>query len=134
MPIQLPNGLVIYNATPHDLWFGYLGEPICCPSDGVINAQPTFEVAKRHPLYQYKTARFLPTPDGWEIIQTIDKKEKELGREYVIVGSVLAAQAYPGWVVAPKPLSNYRWSGVGNGRVNKSNDFTVFVSNQERKD
>lgn len=126
MPTQLPNGLLIYNVTPHDLHFWCEGRMVVSHSDAVVNAYPIVNKVEEGKHYTLHTHRFVSLAEGEAILNDIQEKEKNLDREYLIVGSIIAAQAYPGVVVAPKPVRSYRYQAHKGNRLNSPNDFTVY--------
>lgn len=126
MPTKLPSGLLIYNVTPHDLHFWCGDRMVVSHSDAIVNAHPILNRVGEGQHYVLHTHRFVSTVDGEAIIESIQEREKNLGREFLIVGSIIAAQAYPGLVVAPKPVRSYRYQTHKGNRLNSPNDFTVY--------
>ena len=101
---QLPNGLTVFNATPHPISFWEPGweEAVIVESDGVVNATPVEKVVGQVGPAKLVTTTFEPNRDGWGII------ERAFGAGAdVVVGSVIAAQAYPGKVVAMVPAPGF---------------------------
>lgn len=108
----LPNGLKVFNATPHPItfWEEGWGDVVVVDSDEVINAKAVESPAS---CFQPMAA-----PDGenvWLVNTTFSGNEygyeiiaraKGLGAD-VIIGSILAAQAYPGQVVAMTPAKGF---------------------------
>lgn len=108
----LPNGLTVFNATPHQITFWSEGwdAPISVPTDEVINANP---VETPHGCLQPQQSpdwgnvwlvrtEFVGDDAGREVIA----RAKAAGAE-IIVGSIVAAQAYPGDVVAMIPAPGF---------------------------
>lgn len=123
MPTTLPNGVRIYNMSPHPLSFEdeESGSVTIAPSDGVINAIIKTELVKDCGSYSLSYNTFHATREGSYIIHGIRKEDKAA----VIVGSIVAAQAYVGQVVAPVPISGNRRDKSSNRTV-RSNRFTTF--------
>lgn len=123
MPRRLPNGTYIFNVTPHDLNFVMSdGEVVRVQSDGVVNAAPSttdIEVTNKYTLVSVK---FYPTQEGSELIENIRRKDADA----LIVGSVLAAQAYPGLVVTPVPYAKGSSSFDKRLRLVRSDRFTIY--------
>jgi hypothetical protein len=140
---KLPNGLKVFNATPHPIRFWREGweKPVEVKPDEVISADvkeklagyipcPTcgrkveheYDCPNNVPSTPIKTVKtvFNPTDAGGEII----RRAKEGGAD-VIVGSIIAAQAYPGQVVAMTPAPGYERVPPAQKRVNPDK-FTVF--------
>jgi len=120
-------GIKIFNATPHPIrfWDPSMPEPVEVPPDEVINARATEEVVGQFTtpgggvVTLVKTV-FLPTPEGWKVV----RQANEQGAD-VIVGSIIAAQAYPGHVVALVPAPGYERVPPEQKRM-LPDRFTVF--------
>jgi hypothetical protein len=108
----LPNGVTVFNATPHAIifWREDWDAPVSVPTDEIINAKP---VETPHSCLQPEQSpdwenvwlvrtQFVGDDAGREVIA----RAKAAGAE-VIVGSIIAAQAYPGDVVAMVPAPGY---------------------------
>ena len=110
--VELPNGLTIFNATAGDIvfWNEEWDVPVIVPEDYAIEVEEKWQVVEsfsynkyRESLVEfsivpstYKDEWGTPLPiSGWEII----KDAKDAGAD-IIVGSRLAARAYPGEVHA----------------------------------
>lgn len=102
------NGLTIVNATPHPITFQDSGRLISIDSnpEDVINATVSEDVAIID--YEHRTtfvtSKFNGSEDGKE---TIERLHAEYGRDAVIIGSILAAQAYPGQVFGMTPVPGF---------------------------
>jgi hypothetical protein len=121
MPTKLPSGVVIYNCCPHPLsfWCGEEHGVIKVPSDGIINARPIVTVVKQKDGYALVTVTYTSTPSGESFLRIIRKSEPKA----LIVGSLIAAQAYPEEIVSPAPFR----SSKSEDRLNRSDRFTVFL-------
>ena len=126
----LPNGLKVFNATPHVIRFWREGwnKPIEVESDGVISAcpreyiaAPDFAKAKPDGLagITFVETVFEATDEG---LDTLNGISQEID---VVVGSIIAAQAYPGSVVAMTPAPGYGRAPPAEKRMNPDK-FTVF--------
>ena len=126
MPVTLPSGLVIYNATPHPLNFALEDgkEVLTAPSDGVISADPYNQEVKRGKRYVLMTVEYGEMEEGRRMIEEI----RQVHPEALIVGSVVAAQAYPGEIVSPRPYRSNRYDK--SNRLIQSNRFTVFTKKE----
>lgn len=131
---KLPNRITIFNATPHTIRFWDEGweEPIEIEVDKVISAQ----IVER----EYGSAGasedylVLPATDkvtyvvtdfvGDGIGRQIALSAREAGAD-VVVGSIIAAQAYPGLVVAMTPAPGYERVPLAEKRMNPDK-FVVF--------
>ena len=102
MPTQLPNDLTIFNATPHPLnfWDPITKEVTVAKPDIIINTRPVETVVERWKGAEFVTVAYQPEDSGTDLIRFIEAEHPNT----LIVGSVLAAMAYPGEVVASIPL------------------------------
>lgn len=125
----LPNGLVVFNGTNHPLTFWKEGweEPVEVLPDRRIDArieeQPSDAPGAFWPSdtkgVEFVTTRFVGTPEGYAIIEEVREETN------VIVGSLVAAQAYPGDVVAVTPAPGYERVRPPDKRMSPDK-FTVF--------
>jgi hypothetical protein len=96
---------------------------VVAPSDGVINALPVIRKVSEHGAYALTSIDYAPTVAG----ETFIRLMKEMYPDALIVGSIIAAQAYKGQVVAPVPLRHDRNGVPSRGRLNRSNCFATFI-------
>lgn len=120
---------VIVNTTPHPINFDVDGEIVTVPVSGVIiNARPE-EVPVGPVGSDLVMTCFVGTAKGHEIIKAIKAQHSAsefTGMPLRIVGSIIAAQAYPMDVVAMTPAPGYERVAPAEKRMNPSK-FTVFV-------
>ena len=88
----LSNGVTIFNGTPHVIrfWNPDWPDPIEVESDAVINATVTEEIVVQDDSVVFVRSIFGGNLEGERIIQDA----LDAGAD-VIVGSLIAAQAYP---------------------------------------
>lgn len=98
------NGTMVFNGTPHPLTFWKPGweDVITVDVDQVINALPTEVVVKTEGGITFVKTVFQQIDKAFEIIATAQANGAQL-----IVGSIIAAQAYPGLVVSMVPAPGY---------------------------
>jgi hypothetical protein len=121
--MTLPNGIEIINATPHSLVFHdreWDEDTVTVPSHCVINAYSINELIYEGKGVEFVTVRFVQKDEGRELLDELRKEHPKA----LIVGSVIAAQAYPEEVVAPIPW--YRGREHKNYRLLRPNRFTIF--------
>lgn len=96
---KLPNGVVIRNSTPHLLRFWAEGwdAPVVVERHGLISARPQEDVVSVADGVEYVSTTFVGNDEGKAIIADVNRGHPEA----VVVGSIIAAQAYPGDVVSP---------------------------------
>ena len=94
----------IWNATPHVITFWLPGwdEPVEVAPDEVINAIPIETAWAQDGMIDLVNTRFIGNDAGREVI----RRARAAGAE-IIVGSIIAAQAYPGEVYAMVPAPGY---------------------------
>jgi len=123
--VTFGNNVAIINTTPHSVTIQNTdGTPITVPSSVVLNAKA--EEKQVSDLF-VKTV-FVPMEEGKEIISEIKKAfESQIGTgTLVIVGSMIAAQAYPEDVVAMTPVPNYERVKPAEKRM-RCDKFTTFA-------
>lgn len=134
MPTRLPSGTVIFNATPHPLNFYDLKEEkvTLARPDAVINTRPVEQVEGEWNEVTFVKVTYSPEEKGLKLIDNIRLEYPDI----IIVGSVLAAMAYPGEVVASIPLkgSSDRLRSKTSSRRVCSDRFTIFNSNEEQQE
>jgi len=118
----LPNGITVFNATPHAItfWREEWPEPVTVEPDEIINAQPVEQVVERRNGVTLVRTAFEPNEAGYAVIE----RAMSAGAD-VIVGSLIAAQAYPGRVVAMTPAPGFERVPTNEKRMNPDK-FTVF--------
>jgi len=127
----LPNGLTVFNATPHIIrfWSEDWDEPVEVAPDTAIGATPIEtdvapEFAKSAPDglagIRFVNTVFAKADEGSRVIRTAFVSGAD-----VIVGSIIAAQAYPGLIVAMTPAQGYERVPPAQKRMNPDK-FTVF--------
>ena len=116
----LPNNVTIFNATPHPITFWKEGwdEPIEVETDVPINAKPVETLVKTENGVQFVKTNFVGDDTGKTAIGAVPQG-------VLIVGSIIAAQAYPGQVVAMTPAPGFEWVASAEKRMNPDK-FTVF--------
>lgn len=118
------NGVAVVNTTPHPISFLDGEQVITVPSssDLIINASPC---EKQVDEILVKTA-FIPTSEGSDIIEKIGEAPMPEGAtRRVIIGSIIAAQAYPGAVVGMTPAPGYERVAPAEKRMSIFK-FTVY--------
>lgn len=118
----LPNGITIFNATPHRIRFWQLGwaEPIEVPVDKVISAHPHEEVVR---VDKKGITYVRPTWIGDDHGRLIAERALLDGAD-VVVGSVIAAQCYQN-IVAMCPCKGYERVPPDQKRM-RPDKFTAF--------
>ena len=114
-------GRKIFNATPHSINFDVDGEIVIIEAPEkqyIISA-----VAEEKQVTEiFVTTNFVGNTEGKKIIERIWEQH---GDDIIIVGSIIAAQAYPGDVVAMTPAKGYERVAPAEKRMNPDK-FTIF--------
>lgn len=116
--------MTIINTTPHSITFRDSDgtEFDVSPSKWIINASVQEEVVTVRNGVEYVRTRFVPSAEGRAAIKEIRDQHSP---DVIIVGSIIAAQAYPGQVVAMTPAPGYERVSVEQKRMNP-HKFTTF--------
>lgn len=123
--VTFGNNVAIINTTPHSVTIQDIDEtPITVPNSVVLNAKA--EEKQVSDLF-VKTV-FVPTEEGKKIISEIKNAfRSQIGTgTLVIVGSMIAAQAYPENVVAMTPVPGYERVKPAEKRM-RCDKFTTFA-------
>ena len=115
------DGVEIVNTTPHPITFGVGKDLITVPTHVIVNAAPEETFVKEEKNAIFISTTFVKANDGIEIIAAI----KKVFPNAIIVGSIIAAQAFPGDVVAMTPLPGFERVAPSEKRMNP-HKFTIF--------
>jgi hypothetical protein len=121
---NLPNGVKVFNGTPHPItfWSSDWDAPVSVPTDEVINANPHERIRHEGPQFTTVVTEFTGTDEGEEIIDTAYANGAD-----VVIGSLIAAQAYPERVYAMVACAGYERVPPDEKRM-RPDKFTVFLS------
>ena len=101
---QFSNGITVVNTTPHSLTFLDGATVVEVPKSGVlINARVENEDTPEG-VITFKKPTFLPKPESEERLQIL---ESEVPPGTLVIGSIIAAKAYPGRVVGMIPAPGF---------------------------
>lgn len=122
--VTFSNNVTIINTTPHPVTIQDMdGTLVSVPTSVLINAKAIEKQVS--PLF-VKT-EFVGTDEGKKIITDIkDAFAREGTGTLVIVGSIIAAQAYPGEVSGLTPVSGYERVTPDQKRM-RCDKFTTFA-------
>ena len=118
------NGVAVVNTTPHPITFQDGADIMTVPASQelLLNAVPAEQAVDD---LLVKTT-FSGSSDGMQIIDAIRGTPMPEGaRRRLIVGSIIAAQAYPGLVVAMTPAPGYERVAPAEKRMSVSK-FTTY--------
>ncbi|KLU62336.1 hypothetical protein CEB3_c13800 [Peptococcaceae bacterium CEB3] len=115
------NGLAVVNTTPHTITFLDGETVVQVPTSGIlVNARPMEEIVSEGVPTLVRT-KFVGDEDGKQAIEAIRKELPNV----LIVGSIIAAQAYPGQVLAMVPAPGFERVSPTEKRMSTVK-FTVF--------
>ena len=122
--VTIVEGRSYLNVTPHELSFlDSKGELVIIPTSGiVINARPIEKLVLTQNEVEYVTTVFESNDEGSEILNQIDVESPGT----IVIGSILAAQAYPGKVVGMVPVPGFERVPPAEKRM-RLDKFTIFV-------
>lgn len=121
--VTVVDGVKIVNTTPHDITFGVPGtdEAVSVPSSSLVNAKAVETLVETRNGVDFVKTVFTKTPEGEEVIKAVKAEEPDA----VIVGSIVAAQAFPGEVVGMTPMPGFERVAPAEKRMNP-HKFTIF--------
>ena len=117
-------GTCVVNTTPHSIRLKEGDTIVEIPSCCILNAKPKEEVVSKYLV----TTKFEGTDEGVEQIKAIENAYLKSGltESLFIIGSIIAAQAYKGSVVAMTPCPGYE-RVVPDEKLMNCDKFTVFI-------
>jgi len=116
------NGRTYVNTTPHDINFLVGGDVVTVPPSGVvINAKPAEVITHREDDITFVKTVFEGTREGDDNIEDLQFRFPGC----LIIGSIIAAQAYPGRVLAMIPAPGFERVPPNQKRM-RADKFTVF--------
>ena len=114
-------GTPIVNTTPHEITFRHQDQDITVPAgDIIVNAKPVESVVREEGDIQFVRTEFQADPESQKIV---DEMVEKTGA--VIIGSIIAAQSFPGKVVAMTPAPGFERVPPAEKRMNPKK-FTTF--------
>ena len=123
--IRFSNGVCILNTTPHPLTMQNTdGELVTVPTSVLINAKAEEKAVDN----LFVETVFVGTPEGTETIRDIEGTYAETNcpDRLVIIGSIIAAQAYKGKIAGLCPVPGYERVAPTEKRM-RCDKFTVFT-------
>ena len=128
--VTFSNGVSVFNTTPHAITMqSPEGELVSVPNCGVlVNAKPVETPVGDTGLYV--RTDFVGDEQGQAIIDELtDFWKQNIGEsdnKLVIIGSIIAAQAYPGQVSGMVPVPGYERVAPSEKRM-RCDRFTTFL-------
>ena len=114
-------GTRIVNTTPHEITFRQEDQDVTVPSgDVIVNAKPVETVVREVDGIQFVRTEFQADPETEEIVREIAEKTGA-----VIIGSIIAAQTFPGLVFGMTPAPGFERVPPSEKRMNPKK-FTTY--------
>lgn len=123
--VRFGNGVCVLNTTPHPLTMQDVnGELVIVPTSVLINAKAEEKAVDD----LFVETVFVGTSEGKETIRDIEGTYAETNcpDRLVIIGSIIAAQAYKGKIVGLCPVPGYERVAPSEKRM-RCDKFTVFT-------
>lgn len=119
---ELPNGVKIFNGTPHVIrfWDESWDEPVEVEPDDLVNANIVEYEHKwtQSPKVTMVSVEFAGNKEGLDVLNSVPN-------DVLVIGSLVAAQAYPGRVFAMVPCKGYERVPPAKKRM-RPDKFTTF--------
>jgi len=119
----LPSGRKVVITTPHPVTFGDEEQSFVIESSSVlVNARPVEEVVTNENGVTFVTTKFVGDESTHSLLRALHKECPGV----IVVGSLIAAQAYPGLVHGLVPVKGFERVAPDQKRM-RYDKFTIFV-------
>ena len=119
----------IINTTAHAITFQFGDELVSIPpSRYLVNATPVERIVAEADGVKYVETVFDAVPETLALLTAMIERDPNC----IIVGSIIAAQAYPGIVVAMTPMPDFERVPPDKKRMNPCK-FTVFGQSKQQE-
>ena len=125
--VEMTNGITIVNTTPHPIVFeDTTGVLVTVQNDPelLVNARVQEAVVSSEDGVDFVKSTFIPSEEGAKILDGIEAFARESGKRVVVIGSIIAAQAFPGRVFGMTPCPGYERVAPSEKRMS----VTKFVT------
>lgn len=120
--LVLVGSTTIINVTPHEIRFAVGDGVVTAPPSGVlINAKVVDSVVDHRGGVEFVKATFVAEAESEERLAALERDHPDA----IIVGSIIAAQAYPGRVVGMVAAKGYERVPVSE-KLMRADRFTTF--------
>lgn len=122
--LTFKNGVTVINVTPHPITFSDDDDVVVVPTSGTIinaTAQETVVSPATNGKPAFVKVAFVANDDAHAQIDAIEEAHPNA----IIVGSIIAAQAFPGRVFAMTPAPGFERVAPAEKRMN-TDKFTTF--------
>lgn len=125
--VRFENRVVVVNTTPHPITIQDMnGNLLSVPTSELLNAKPVEVPYGEGGLFV--TTEFIGSPEGEQLISDIHTEfveTQDSNDTLVIVGSIIAAQAYPGQVAGMVPVPGFERVAPDQKRM-RCDKFTMY--------
>lgn len=129
--VKFENGVVLVNTTPHPIIIQDMnGNLLKVPTSELLNAKPIEVPYGDSGLFV--TTEFVGSQEGEQLITDIRNefvKTQDQNDTLVIIGSIIAAQAYPGQVSGMVPVPGYERVAPDQKRM-RCDKFTMYPAKE----
>lgn len=129
--VRFENGVVVVNTTPHTITIQDMnGNLLEVPTSELLNVKPMEVPYGDSGLFV--TTEFVGSPEGEQLIADIRNKfieTQDSNDTLVIIGSIIAAQAYPGRVSGMVPVPGYERVAPDQKRM-RCDKFTMYTEKE----
>ena len=116
-PVLIVDGVELINVTPHSLTFQNVAkEVVSIPSnpDFIVNAKAVEAAAGKKGNATLVKVTFVTTPEAEALVAKLEAEHPDA----ILVGSIIAAQAFPGRVFAMTPAEGFERVAPADKRMN----------------
>ena len=125
--VTMKNGVTIINTTPHPIVFQDIyGELVTVANDPelLVNARVQESIVSSDDGVYFVKSNFIPSEEGAKILDGIEAFARNSGQRVVVIGSIIAAQAFPGRVFGMTPCPGFERVAPAEKRMS----VTKFVT------
>ena len=124
--VRFTNGVQVVNVTPHELSFLDNGELVTVPTIGILVNAKVVNQENSDGVITFCTPEFVADEESERNLRLL---EESLPAGTLVVGSIVAAQAYPGRVVGMVPAPGFERVPPAEKRMSTSR-FTRYCSSE----
>jgi len=124
--VRFTNGVQVVNVTPHELSFLDNGELVTVPTIGILVNAKVVNQENSDGVITFCTPEFVADEESERNLRLL---EESLPAGTLVVGSIVAAQSYPGRVVGMVPAPGFERVPPAEKRMSTSR-FTRYCSSE----
>jgi len=124
--VRFTNGVQVVNVTPHELSFLDNGKLVTVPTIGILVNAKVVNQENSDGVITFCTPEFVADEESERNLRLL---EESLPAGTLVVGSIVAAQSYPGRVVGMVPAPGFERVPPAEKRMSTSR-FTRYCSSE----